>query len=85
MRLTVQTKNLDMSIDEGWELSQSGYNDAGEIADYALTPMNWCFSRHIMFIHSPNGYEYSICPRVAPTRADTATMFWNFSYVLNND
>ena len=80
-----QAKGLNLDIDEGLDLSQSGYNDAGEIADYALTPMNWCFSRSVMFIHSPNGYEYSICPKVAPTRADTATMFWKFSYVMNNN
>lgn len=80
-----QAKGLDLSVDEGWDLSQTDYNDKDEISDYALKPMNWCFSRHVMFIHSTNGYEYSICPKVAPTRADTATMFWNFSYVLNND
>lgn len=80
-----QSKGLDLSVDEGWDLSQTDYNDKVEISDYALTPMNWCFNRHIMFIHSTNGYEYSICPKVAPTRADTATMFWNFDYVLKNN
>ncbi len=80
-----QTKGLDMTVDEGWDLSQTSYNDKDEISDYALTPMNWCFNRHIMFIHSTNGYEYSICPKIAPSRADTATMFFNFSYVLNNN
>ena len=38
-----------------------------------------------MFIHSVNGYEYAIYPKVAPSRADTATMFFKFSYVLNNN
>ncbi len=78
-----KVKGLDMSVDEGWDLSSTDYNDKGEISSYALEPMNWCFSRHIMFIHSPNGYEYSICPKIAPTRADTATMFEKFSYQLN--
>ena len=80
-----QSKGVDLSFDEGWDLSKTDYNDKGEISDYALTPMNWCFSEGIMFIHSPNGYEYSICPKVAPTRADTATMFWKFSYVIENN
>ena len=79
------SKGLDLSYDEGWDLSQTDYNDKGEISDYALAPINWCFSRGIMFIHSTNGYEYSICPKVAPTRAQTATMFSKLSYELNAD
>ena len=79
-----QTKGFDLSIDEGWDLSQSTYNDKDEIADYALIPMNWCFGRNIMFIHSPNGYEYSICPKLAPTRGDTALLFEKFAYELNS-
>ena len=79
-----QSKGLDVSFDEGWDLSQSTYNDRGEISDYALVPMNWCFSSGIMFIHSVNGYEYAIYPKVAPTRAETATMFWKFAYELNS-
>ena len=61
------------------------YNDYDEIADYAKVPVVWCFNENVMFIHSVNGYEYAIYPKVAPTRADTATMFWKFSYVLNNN
>lgn len=80
-----QSKGLDMSYDEGWDLSQTDYNDKGEIADYALAPMNWCFARHIMSIYSLNGYEYALYPKAAPTRAETATMFWKLSYELNAD
>ena len=79
-----QSKGLDMSVDEGWNLSESSYNDSGEISDYALAPMNWCFARGVMFIHSVNGYEYAIYPKAAPSRADTATMFSKFSYELNS-
>lgn len=80
-----QSKGLDMSVGDGWDLSKSGYNDSGDIADYALSAMNWCFEKGIMYIHSVNGYEYAIYPKVAPSRADTATMFLKFSYVLNNN
>ena len=80
-----QSKGLDMSMGDGWDLSKSGYNDSGDIADYALSAMNWCFEKGIMYIHSVNGYEYAIYPKVAPSRADTATMFLKFSYVLNNN
>ncbi len=80
-----QTKGLDTNIDENLNLLRSDYSDKNDISDYAVVPMSWCFERNIMFIHSPNGYEYSICPKVTPTRADTATMFWKFSYVLNNN
>lgn len=80
-----QTKGLDTNIDENLNLLRSDYSDKNDISDYAVVPMSWCFERNIMFIHSPNGYEYSICPKLTPTRADTATMFWKFSYVLNNN
>lgn len=80
-----QSKGLDMSVSDSWDLSKSGYNDSGDIADYALSAMNWCFEKGIMYIHSVNGYEYAIYPKVAPSRADTATMFLKFSYVLNNN
>ena len=80
-----QSKGLDMSVGDGWNLSKSGYNDSGDIADYALSAMNWCFEKGIMYIHSVNGYEYAIYPKAAPSRADTATMFLKFSYVLNNN
>ena len=80
-----QTKGLDTNIDENLNLLRSDYSDKNDISDYAVVPMSWCFERNIMFIHSPNGYEYSIFPKVTPTRADTATMFWKFSYVLNNN
>ena len=80
-----QSKGLDMSVGDGWDLSKSGYNDSGDIADYALSAMNWCFEKGIMYIHSVNGYEYAIYPKAAPSRADTATMFLKFSYVLNNN
>ena len=80
-----QSKGLDMSVGDGWDLSKSDYNDSGDIADYALSAMNWCFEKGIMYIHSVNGYEYAIYPKVAPSRADTATMFLKFSYVLNNN
>lgn len=80
-----QSKGLDMSVGDGWDLSKSGYNDSGDIADYALSAMNWCFEKGVMYIHSVNGYEYAIYPKVAPSRADTATMFLKFSYVLNNN
>ena len=73
-----------MSVGDGWDLSKSGYNDSGDIADYALSAMNWCFEKGIMYIHSVNGYEYAIYPKVAPSRADTATTFSNFIYTLNN-
>ena len=76
-----QTKGLNVSeVSTGLD----SYNDYDEIADYAKIPVAWCFDENVMFIHSVNGYEYAIYPKVAPTRADTATMFWKFSYVLNN-
>ena len=77
-----KAKGLDVSnISSGLD----SYNDYSEISDYAKTAVEWCFDENIMFIHSVNGYEYAIYPKVAPTRADTATMFWKFSYELNNN
>lgn len=40
-----------MTVEDSWDLSKSTYRDNIEIADYALTPMNWCFNHHIMFIY----------------------------------
>ena len=77
-----QAKGLDVSnISSGLD----SYNDYSEISDYAKTAVEWCFDENIMFIHSVNGYEYAIYPTVAPSRADTATMFWKFAYELNNN
>ena len=81
-----QAKGLDVSLDDSDIVSAiSGYNDYSDISDYAKIPVAWCFKENIMFIHSLNGYEYAIYPKVAPTRADTATMFSKFSYELNNN
>lgn len=79
-----QVKGVDISLDETLNLSKSDYNDRNEISDYALIPMSWCFAENIMFLYSPDGYEYAIYPKVSPTRAETATMFYKFSYVINN-
>ena len=79
-----RSNGLDMTVEYGWDLSKTDYNDKGDISDYAVVPMSWCFNNHIMFIHSINGYEYALYPNVAPTRADTATMFYNFAYTLNH-
>ena len=79
-----ESNGLDMTVEDGWDLSKTDYNDKGDISDYAVVPMSWCFNNHIMFIHSINGYEYALYPNVAPTRADTATMFYNFAYTLNH-
>ena len=72
-----------MSIDDSYALDS--YNDFADISDYAKIPVAWCFKENVMFIHSVNGYEYAIYPKVAPSRADTATMFWKFSYELENN
>lgn len=81
-----QTKDIDASLDDsGISSALEGYNDYSDISDYAKVPVAWCFKEGVMFIHSVNGYEYAIYPKVAPSRADTATMFFNFSYVLNNN
>ena len=81
-----QAKGLDVSIDDS-DISSAleGYNDYSDISDYAKVPVAWCFKEGIMFIHSVNGYEYAVYPKVSPTRANTATMFWKFSYELNNN
>ena len=80
-----QTKGLNTNIDESLNLLQSDYNDRNDISNYAVIPMSWCFADNIMFLHSLDGYEYKIYPKIAPTRAETATMFWKFSYLLNNN
>ncbi len=81
-----QAKGLDVSIEDS-DISSAleSYNDFSDISDYAKIPVAWCFKEGIMFIHSVNGYEYAIYPKVSPTRANTATMFWKFSYELNNN
>ena len=78
-----QSKGLDTSIDDSYALDS--YNDFADISDYAKIPVEWCFKENVMFIYSVNGYEYAIYPKVAPSRADTATMFWKFSYELKNN
>ena len=78
-----QSKGLDMSIDDSYALDS--YNDFADISDYAKIPVEWFFKENVMFIYSVNGYEYAIYPKVAPSRADTATMFWKFSYELKNN
>ena len=78
-----QSKGLYMSIDDSYALDS--YNDFADISDYAKIPVEWCFKENVMFIYSVNGYEYAIYPKVAPSRADTATMFWKFSYELKNN
>ena len=81
-----QSKGLDVSIDDsGISSALEGYNDYSDISDYAKIPVAWCFKESVMFIHSVSGYEYAIYPKVTPTRADTATMFWKFAYELNNN
>lgn len=77
-----QSKGLDVSLDN---TGLDNYNDYSDISDYAKIPVAWCFDENIMFIHSVNGYEYAIYPKIAPTRASTATMFSKFSYELNNN
>ncbi len=81
-----QAKGLDVSIEDS-DISSAleSYNDFSDISDYAKIPVAWCFKEGIMFIHSVNGYEYAVYPKVSPTRANTATMFWKFSYELNNN
>ena len=76
-----KTKGIDVSFGEDINISYDDYNDSGEIADYALIPMSWCFSRSIMHPAELTGY-YGIFPKAAPTRADTAMMFLKFSYVF---
>ena len=81
-----QSKGLNVSLDDSDIVSAlEGYNDYSDISDYAKTSVAWCFNEGVMFIHSVNGYEYAIYPKVAPSRADTATMFLKFSYELNDD
>ena len=81
-----QSKGLNVSLDDSGIVSAlECYNDYSDISDYAKTSVAWCFNEGVMFIHSVNGYEYAIYPKVAPSRADTATMFLKFSYELNDD
>lgn len=81
-----QSKGLDVSLgDSDIASALEGYNDYSDISDYAKVPVAWCFRENVMFIHSLNGYEYAIYPQTAPSRADTATMFWKFSYELNEN
>lgn len=81
-----KSKGLDVSIDDSDITSAlEGYNDFSDISDYAKIPVAWCFKENVMFIHSVTGYEYAIYPRVAPSRADTATMFRKFSYELHEN
>ena len=81
-----ESKGLGVSLgDSDISSALEGYNDYSDIADYAKIPVAWCFNEGIMFIHSLNGYEYAIYPKAAQSRAATATMFWKFSYELNNN
>lgn len=73
-----------MSVGESIAEGLQTYNDYTDIADYAKTPICWCFDNNVMFIHSVNGYEYAIYPKVAPSRADAATMFRKLDYVLKH-
>lgn len=80
-----KAKGIDVSLDgSGTPEALESYNDYADIADYAKLPIAWCFDENVMYIHSVNGYEYALYPKIAPSRADTATMFLKFSYVINN-
>ena len=80
-----QSVGLGVSLDDSGIVSAlEGYNDYSDISEYAKIPVAWCFDENVMFIHSVNGYEYAIYPKVAPSRADTATMFWKYAYVIQN-
>ena len=79
-----KSRGLDVSVSESNAEALRSYNDYTDIADYAKTPICWCFDNNVMFIHSVNGYEYALYPKVAPSRADTATMFWKLDYVLKH-
>lgn len=79
-----KSRGLDVSVGESIAEGLQTYNDYTDIADYAKTPICWCFDNNVMFIHSVNGYEYAIYPKVAPSRADTATMFRKLDYVLKH-
>ena len=80
-----QSKGIDVSLDgSGTPEALESYNDYADIDDYAKLPIAWCFDENVMYIHSVNGYEYALYPKIAPSRADTATMFLKFSYVINN-
>lgn len=79
-----KSSGLDVSVGESIAEGLQTYNDYTDIADYAKTPICWCFDNNVMFIHSVNGYEYAIYPKVAPSRADTATMFRKLDYVLKH-
>lgn len=79
-----ESKGLNMTVSESWREALKMDNDYAEIADYAKTAVEWCYEHHILFTYSLDGYAYSICPKAAPTRAETATLFYNFDYELNH-
>ena len=79
-----ESKGLNMTVSESWREALKTDNDYAEIADYAKTAVEWCYEHHILFTYSLDGYAYSICPKAAPTRAETATLFYNFDYELNH-
>ena len=78
-----QSKGIDVSVD--FSAMLGGHTDSDSVSDYAKLPMAWCFDEGVMFLCSPTGYEYIIGPDIAPSRADTATMFSKFSYVINSE
>ncbi len=78
-----QSKGIDVNTD--FSAMLGGHTDSDSISDYAKLPMAWCFDEGVMFLCSPTGYEYIIGPCIAPSRADTATMFSKFSYVINSE
>ena len=79
-----ESKGLNMTVSESWREALKTDNDYTEIADYAKSAVEWCYEHHILFTYSLDGYAYSICPKAAPTRAETATLFYNFDYELNH-
>lgn len=80
-----QTRGIDMS--SSTDLSASDFRDKSEISAYALPAMNWCFDKSVMFeyVDQSHGYEILLAPQKAPSRAETATLFSKFSYVLNSN
>ncbi len=81
-----QSNGFDVTVsDEDVSSAIGGYSDFADISDYARIPVAWCFGKNVMFLCSLDGYEYAVNPKAAPTRAETATMFYKFSYLLNNN
>ncbi len=78
-----QSRGIDVTLGDNRYLDYSSCIDSTDISGWAYDAVDWCFAKSVMFEYNDGG-EYIIGAKKAPTRAETATLFSKFDYLINN-